>query len=263
MGEIALRSLRGQWRALLGWVVATVALVAVVLAFWPSISGDSALSDSFSDLPPAVQAASGIADLGTPAGYLQGQIFSTLGPLILISFGVGRGARAIAGEEDAGTMDLLLATPVRRSRVVAEKAAAMLAGLLLIGLCTWLTLVIVAPLADADLSASKLLAATVSLVGAGALYGGIALGLSAATGQRALSLGISAGLAGAAFIYTSVAPYAGSLADHQDLSPMQWTYGYEPLVHGLDWGKLALLIGFGVLFAVAGAVRFDRRDVRA
>ena len=87
MGEIALRSLRGQWRALLGWVVATVALVAVVLAFWPSISGDSALSDSFSDLPPAVQAASGIADLGTPAGYLQGQIFSTLGPLILISFG--------------------------------------------------------------------------------------------------------------------------------------------------------------------------------
>ncbi len=263
MGEVALRSLRGEWRALAGWTVSTIVLIAVILAFWPSIADNPALTKSFSDLPPAVQAASGIADLGTPSGYLQGQIFSTLGLLIFLAFGIGRGARAIAGEEDAGTMDLLLATPLRRWWVVAEQAGAIVAALLVLAVATWLALVAIQPLVDIDLSPGRYAAATVGILGIGILYGGLALGLSAATGHRALSLGIAAGLAAAGFLYTSIAPYVSSLADHQDLSPFQWAYGYEPIVHGLDWGKTALLVGFGVAFAVAGAILFDRRDVRS
>ena len=262
MPELTLRTLRSERIALLGWSVATVALVAVVLAFWPSIDGNPALTDSFSDLPPSVQSAVGIADLGTPAGYLQGQLFSTLLPLIFLSFAIGRGARAIAGEEERGTMDLLLATPIHRSRVVVEKALAVLGGLLLLAVVTWLTLLAVNPLVDVDLSAGRLAAATTGSMLLGVLYGGIALCLSGATGRRGLSLGIAAGLAAAGFLYTSIAPFVSALSDHLGFSPFQWAYGDEPLRHGADWGDFALLLGGGILFTVLAVVLFDRRDVR-
>ncbi len=262
MPELALRTLRAERGALLGWGLSTVALVAVVLAFWPSIDGNDALTRSFSELPPSVQSAVGIADLGTPDGYLQGQLFSTLLPLIFLSFAIGRGARAIAGEEERGTIDLLLATPVRRARVVAEKGLALVAGLLLLALLTWLTLLAVCPLVDVGLSAGRLAAATAGSAGLGLLYGGIALCLSGATGHRGLSLGVAAGLAAAGFLYTSIAPVVGGLSGHLGLSPFQWAYGDDPLRTGVDWGDLALLTAGGLLFGALAIALFDRRDVR-
>jgi len=262
MPELALRSLRSERTALIGWSAATFALVAAVLAFWPSIRDNPALTSSFGELPPSVRSAVGLADLGSPAGYLQGQLFSTLAPLIFLSFAIGRGARAIAGEEERGTIDLLLATPIRRARVVAEKALALLAGLLLLGVVTWAALLVVGPLVDIDLSAGRLAAATAGSVLLGVLYGGLALCLSAATGRRGLSLGVAAGLAAAGFLYTSIAPFVSGLADHLGLSPFQWAYGDEPLRRGADWGDLALLLGGGLLPSALAVVLFDRRDVR-
>lgn len=262
MPELTLRTLRSERTALIGWCLSTVALVAVVLAFWPSIDGNDALTRSFSDLPPSVQTAVGISDLGTPEGYLQGQLFSTLAPLLFLSFAIGRGARAIAGEEERGTMDLLLATPIRRARVVVEKALSIAAGLLLLALAQWLTLVLVGPLFDIGVPAGRFAAATAGSVGLGLLYGGIALCLSAATGRRGLSLGVAAGLAGAGFLYTSIAPFVTALDDHLGFSPFQWAYGDDPVRSGVDWGDLALLTGGGLLFAALAALLFDRRDVR-
>ena len=49
-------------------------------------------------------------------------------------FAAGMGARAIAGEEEENTMDLLLATPISRSSIVIEKACAMLVCLVCLGI---------------------------------------------------------------------------------------------------------------------------------
>ena len=42
-------------------------------------------------------------------------------PLLLLVAAIGAGARAIAGEEERGTLDLLLSTPVSRRRLALEK----------------------------------------------------------------------------------------------------------------------------------------------
>ncbi len=262
MPELAVHTIRVERRALIGWALSTAVLVGTVLAFWPSISGNDALTQSFANLPPSVRAATGLSDLGSPAGYLQGQLFATLAPLIFLSFGIGRGARAIAGEEEARTMDLLLAAPVRRVRVVGEKGAAIAVQLLGLALVMWVTLLAVDPLVDVHLSAGRLAAATVGSMALGMLYGGLALALSGATGRRGLSLGVAAGLAGAGFLYTSIAPFVGGLANHLTLSPFQLAYGYEPLTTGMDWGYLALLVGGASALTALSALAFDRRDVR-
>ncbi len=40
-------------------------------------------------------------------------------------FAIGAGARAIAGEEEGRTLDLLLSTPIRRSQVLLDKWISM------------------------------------------------------------------------------------------------------------------------------------------
>jgi ABC-2 type transport system permease protein len=263
MGELARQTIRIEWKALLGWTLSTLALIVAIAAFFPAIKGNSALTGSFDNLPPSVQAAFGIADLSSAAGYLQGQMFSTLAPLIFLSFAIGRGARAIAGEEERGTMDLLLSNPIRRSRVVLEKGAAILVQLLALGVIVWLSLVVFGPPFDLDVGVGNLAAATASVAALGGLYGAIALCLSGATGRRALSLGITAGLAGAGYLYTAVAPFVSSLRDHPGISPFQHGYGYDPVANGMQWGNfLALVIGAAV-FVAAAVVLFDRRDVRS
>ena len=261
MAELVFHGLRSERRALLGWSISTVALVGAILAFWPSISG-SGLTNSFNDLPPSVQAATGIADLGTASGYLQGQLFSTVVPLLFLSFAIGRGARAIAGEEERGTMDLLLATPIRRSRVVLEKALTIVLELILLALILWLSLIVIGPLVDIGISAGRLAAATLAGVALGFLYGAIALACSAGLGRRGLSLGIAAALAAAGFVYTSIAPFVSALSDNVGLSPFQHAYGYDPLKNGLQLGDLALLLGGAAVFAALAVYLFDRRDVR-
>jgi ABC-2 type transport system permease protein len=263
MGELVRQTIRVEWKALLGWTLSTLALIVAIAAFFPAIKGNSALTGSFDNLPPSVQAAFGIADLSSAAGYLQGQMFSTLAPLIFLSFAIGRGARAIAGEEEQGTMDLLLSNPIRRSRVVLEKGAAILVQLVALGTIVWLSLVALGPPFDLDVGVSNLAAATASVAALGGLYGAIALCLSAATGRRALSLGIASGLAGAGYLYTAIAPFVSSLSDHPGISPFQHGYGYDPLANGMQWGNfLALVLGAAV-FVVVAVIVFDRRDVRS
>jgi ABC-2 type transport system permease protein len=259
--ELTRQTLRVEWRSLAGWAVSTLALVVVLVAFFPAVKGNSALTDSFTGLPPSVQSAFGLANLSSAAGYLQGQMFSTLAPLIFLSLAIGRGARAIAGEEERGTMDLLLSNPLRRSSVVLEKGAAILVQLICLAVVMWLGLVIFGPLFDIHISAANTGAATASVTALGILYGAIALAMSSATGRRPLSLGVAAGLGVAGYLYTAIAPFVPALRDNLGFSPFQHAYGYNPVTHGMQWGDFFVLIGGAAVFVVVAVVLFDRRDV--
>jgi ABC-2 family transporter protein len=73
----------------------------------------------------------------SPAGYLQGTLFALLGPLLLV-MAVAAGARAIVGdEEEAGTLELLLAHPVSRTRLLTERFGVLAAAVALLGLVVW------------------------------------------------------------------------------------------------------------------------------
>ena len=72
------------------------------------------------NLPDALRTLIG-SDFTTPAGYLRSETFSALGPILMLVFAIGAGSRAIAGEEEGRTLDLLLSTPVRRRHVLVDK----------------------------------------------------------------------------------------------------------------------------------------------
>ena len=122
------KTIRDHRRALTGWSLGMAALVLLYSSFYPSIKGNAALNQYFDSLPEAVRNMVGCVDFSSPTCYIQSEIFSIMGPLLLMILAIGAGARAIAGEEEAGTLDLLLANPIARRRVVLEKFGAIAAA---------------------------------------------------------------------------------------------------------------------------------------
>ena len=92
------------------------------------------------------------ADLASPAGYLNTEFFAFMGPLLVLVYAIGGGAAALAGEEDRRTLDLLLANPVSRARVVVEKFAAQAAGVTFLMTVLWVALLVGGGAAGMDLS---------------------------------------------------------------------------------------------------------------
>lgn len=49
----------------------------------------------------------------------------------------------------------------------------------------------------------------------------------------------------------------------RDCSPFTWLNGGQPLVHGVDVGHLALMVGVSAGLVAVGTPGFRRRDVAA
>ena len=134
-------------------------------SFWPSIKDQPSMSDFMNQMPEAMRsmfAMSG-ADLSTPAGYAKVELMSFIGPILVILYAVSAGNAAVAGEEDRHTMDLLLANPISRTRLVLDKLGAMIIGILLITAVAGASLLLSGPVFGLSIAAGKAAAAMVHL----------------------------------------------------------------------------------------------------
>jgi ABC-2 type transport system permease protein len=150
----------------------------MIVAVYPTVRESPDLNAMVEDYPEALKAFiafGGELDYASGAGYLGSELFSFMIPLLLLVAAVGAGARAIASEEERGTLDLLLANPVSRRRVVIDKLGALVAEVTLLCLMLWVALVVGAGAVDTDVPATRLGAAT---IGAGLLavvFGAVAV----------------------------------------------------------------------------------------
>lgn len=263
--NVALKTLRDYRRSLVWWGLGIVGFVALYAAIFPTVRDMPDIDELLDSYPEAVRAfigASSGLDFSSPEGYLQTEAFSFLLPLIFLIFGIGAGAAAIAGEEEHGTMELLLAEPVRRRRIVLEKLGAVTAAILLLGLVTWLSLWLGALAVGMDISAARLAAGTISVVLLALVYMTLTLLLGAATGARVLAIAASAGLALAAYVLDSLANLVEELQPVQPLSPFYLYRAAEPLRHGLDPVHALALLALALVFGALALPAFERRDLR-
>ena len=70
----------------------------------------------------------------TPEGFITWRIMELIMPLAISFWPILAGARLVRGEEERGSMDVLLATPRSRTRLLLSKLSAFLIALILIGL---------------------------------------------------------------------------------------------------------------------------------
>ena len=131
----------------------------------------------------------------------------------------GVGARAIAGEEEQGTLDLLLVNPISRRRLVLEKLGALVVEVAFLGVVLRVALAIGTRLADMQIGLANLAAATLDAALLALLFGVLSLLVGGAGGRRGLALAVSAAAAVAAYLVNAHATIVGALKPVQKLSP--------------------------------------------
>ena len=262
VATIANHTLRERWRSLLVWSLGLVGISAIELAVYPSIQatgeGWQAMLEQW---PDALKEAFRLDAYTSGAGFLNTELFSMMFPIMLIAVALGAAAAATAGEEERGTADLLLALPVLRGHVLTGKTIAMALGVVVVMAAGAVTIVVGAPLVDLDVGTLEVVAASVMTALLGLLFGCVGLLLGAVTGKRAAALGGGIGLAIAAFLLQVLAPMADWLEPWQKVSPFDWALGSDPLLHGVAWGDVGLLVGVCVLLLGAAGLVYHRRDI--
>jgi ABC-2 type transport system permease protein len=175
---------------------------------------------------------------------------------------VAAGTRAIAGDEEAGTLDLPLAYPVSRLRLALQRFAAIVVGLVaVVAVLLLIMLAIRVPAQLDSVPVANLAAMNLQLVLFGAGAGALAFAVGAATGSKGLALGLGAGVAVLGYLANSVFPMAEGLEWTRNLSPWHWYLGGDPLVNGLQPANCLLLLGVTAALVAAGTWRFTTRDI--
>ncbi len=263
LSTVLAKTLRDQRKALIWWALGLGGTVLMYAALWPNIRENAAqFNEYIQNLPEAVRNLMG-GDYGTPAGYLQSELFSFLGPILFLVFTVGAGARAIAGEEEAGTLDLLLSAPVRRQRVLLDKFGAMVVSTFVLAFVMWLGIVALGPAFDLRPDLGNFTGAILSLYLLAIAFGSIALAVGCGTGSKGLAIGLPAGVALVTFLVHMFARVVEALEPFRLLSPFYYYIGNDPLFNGLDPVHALVLAGISAVCLAIALVTFERRDLAA
>jgi ABC-2 type transport system permease protein len=260
------KTLADMRRALVWWSAGLVGMVALMVAVFPTVRDNPQLNTLVQDYPEALKAFiafGGDLDYTSGAGYLGSELFSFMVPLLLLVAAIGAGARATAGEEEAGTLDLLLANPLSRRRLVAEKGAALAGEVAALAFVLWIALLVGVEVVGMDVSAAHLAAATVSAGLLALAYGAIALLIGAASGRRSVAIGVTAAGGVAAYLVSSLASLVDALEPARAISPYYHYVASDPLRRGLELSHVAFLVGLALLAGLAAIVSFERRDLAA
>ncbi|MGZ5353153.1 MAG: ABC transporter permease subunit [Actinomycetota bacterium] len=264
LGSVWARVLRDQRRTLAWWGAGFVLINLMYAAFWPSVRDNAGQFTAYIEqLPEFFRNMIGGINFATAEGYVQSETFSFVAPTMLLVYAIGAGARAIAGEEEAGSLDLLLSTPVPRRRVLLDKFGAMVVALVGLVALLWLSLAAFGPLFDLRPDAGGVAAMTLNLFLLALAFGSLALAVGAGTGSRTLAIGVPGGVAVMTYVLNALAPSVDWLEPIRLVLPFYHYSAGDPILNGLDPVHALVLAGASAVLLLYALLAFERRDLSA
>ena len=251
------KTLRDYRVPILAWGIGLALLMFVGFA-----TATAPVLAAFASIAPLVGFLGEPVAMRTPAGYISFRYMETTLPLLLSFWPILVGARLVRGEEERGTMDVLLGTPQARTRLLLEKTIALVLALLLIAVLFALGVVAGEARIEqhADLIGALLTGLNLSLLAF--FFGMVALLLSQFTISRGAAAGGASGLLFLALLL-NIAGREVSGSWLQYLSPFYYYNLNRPLIPSFtDTPAAALvLLGLSLLLAASSVVLFARRDI--
>ena len=239
---------------------------ALFMLMFPSIEENAAdLQDIMDQMGPVIQALSGGAgDFGTLDGFLSVKLLSLMYPGITLAIGIGYAVTLIAGEEERGSLDVLLSAPVSRWRMALEKFLALILLVVVMLLGTYLGLIVGGVVANVnDMDAANLFVGIANLAPFTLFFAGMAFCLTAIRSGEGLALYIPAGLASMTYIVNALAEVSDVPQALLWLSPWHYYNGTGVLNEGLDVGGAILLLALTAVMVGISLWGIERRDIGA
>ena len=173
------------------------------------------------------------------------------------------GSRMLRGEEDRGSMDVLLSLPRRRLNVAVEKLAAMWTALLAMGVLIGLLAFAGGSKFGGDFGLGGGLLYGLNLALICAVFGGLALLISQFTQERGPAAGWTAGLLVFFIVLDMVHRVVPNTEWISRLSPVYYYNLSKPLIpsYGTNGAAMIFLLALAAILGGAATWLFVRRDV--
>ena len=267
MNAGTLELVAAPWRAVrrsaFWWSVGLASLVAVTVAFWPAFRGSSGLSQAFDQLPAGVVQALGFQDIGTPAGFLRGNLYEIFIPLLLAAAAIALVNGQTAGDEVAGRLELYLAQPVDRRAFFLGRAIAVFIALAVITVVLAAVQLGADALFDLSIAPDRVLSTLALCALLALLHGSLAVAIAGLRARPTFVLGAGVGIAVAGYVVAALFSLSSELAPLRHLSPWDWAFGGNPLEQTTElWRYAALAVSTVILMAI-GVLSVTRRDIAA
>jgi ABC-2 type transport system permease protein len=238
--------------------IGLIAVMAAVGALFPSIGH----SIGRLNVPKSVSNLLGGADYATITGWFRSEIAAIYGPLVVAGLAIAGAAAVTAGEEEDRITALVLAYPIRRSRLILAKAAAIAAVVLILAFATWIGLIVGVAIAGGGITVGHMTALAVQLALFGFVSGALAIAIAAGTGRRSLATGVATAVAVLGWLINSFAPLVSGLGWLKYLSLFYYYAGHDPLSRGVGVVDALVLAGLTAGLVAVAALGIERRDLR-
>ncbi|MDO9590027.1 MAG: ABC transporter permease subunit [Microcella sp.] len=254
------RHLADTWHGVIGWALGLAAVVGLYLPLYATFGTNPEFLAMIESLPAELVAALNYGQITTGAGYTQGTIHGLIGFVLVTIAAVGWGSSIIAGDEERGTLEIVLAHGVGRTQLVLERFTAIAIKLVALAVLLGLMVLGLNEPAELGLSLEGITAGSVALLGLGLLTAAVGTAAGALVGRRMIATGTAAGVAVLGYALNALGNQNPDLEWMHALSPYFWAYGAEPLAEGFD-PLMGLLYAVSAVALVIAVVAFRRRDV--
>lgn len=259
--SVYLKSLRDYRVPILGWGLGLGALLATVLIAIPTVFATPAAKAAVVSLGSTYAWIAEPIKIDTAGGYATWKYGITI--LVVIIWPLLAGTGMLRGEEERGSLDVLLSAPRGRVRVSLEKLAALWTALLAFGVVVGLLAYGGGAKLNGEVTLGATLAFGLNLALICAVFGSIALFVSQFTQERRTASGLTAAILLVAIVVDMVHRVVPNTVWLSRLSPIYYYNLSKPLVpgYGVNLGAITLLVGLTAIFAAAAIWLFARRDV--
>ena len=239
-----------------------------------------AFLDFLRQLPPEIQNLSGVPvdQVATTAGRIA---LVYVDPIVLVAagaWGIARGSDAVSGEINRGTMEMLVAQPVRRIHLLLSQTCVTIGGAALLAVAGWLGIMVglLTVTLDDNIAIGTFTPSSLNTFALTLFLAGVSTLVSSWDQYRWRTVGLMGGFYVMAIMLEVIGRSVTDLAWVRRLSFMA---AYEPqqMVSAVmsdasgGWGEAwtismrsdGILMGLGLAAYVCAAVVFCRRDLPA
>ncbi len=258
-GAVLRKTLRDEARPLVWWSLGVLAIVLLMALLWNQVR-DVYTAELLSAYPEELQEIFNFGGAMDGAAYMNIEVFSIILPVLFVVFGVGRGARLIAGEEQEGVLEPVLATPVPRWAILLQKALGLAVGVVALTAATAVATIIGSALGDLAIPATEAVvgAAAMGLLG---LYAGwLALAVGAATGHRGAAMAVAGLVLVGGYLLHIIGAILAAVEPWRVASPFAQAVDEGPISGVVPWGFAVLALTAAAFLALAVPL-FERRDI--
>ncbi|MGE5221615.1 MAG: ABC transporter permease subunit, partial [Omnitrophica WOR_2 bacterium] len=182
--------------------------------------------------------------------------------VILGFFAVSMGSGLLAADEERGRLELPAAYPVTRLGILTARLLAALLSMVLILTFSWLGFVLAMPGTGLKVvSAGQIALPHLEMLVFMLFFAGLALLLSQVLPRRSAATGLAVAVLLASYVLKVLVELDNGLVSLERFSPLHYIRGGYA-IDGLNAGWMLGLLGFGLLFILLAAWRFERRDLR-